>query len=106
MADRAKSHMGGSKPHKSHGDKPTKSHGSKPHEVHVRRAHGGGYIVKHHHKPDASGIAPESEEHVVPDADQLQAHIQDAMGDQPPAGTPMQAPAPAGPAPGAAPMGM
>jgi hypothetical protein len=30
----------------------------------------------------------EPTEHVVPDADQLQQHVADNMGDQPPAGTP------------------
>lgn len=70
--------MGGGK-HKSSGH---------PHSVHVRRAKSGGYIATHHHKPDEDGVMPEPEEHVIPDADALQAHMSQAMGDQPPAPPP------------------
>lgn len=82
MSERAKSHMGGSK--KS--EKKSESHGDKPHEMHIKRAHGGGFIVKHHPKQKADGSMGESTDHVVPDADQLQSHIADNLGDQPPAG--------------------
>lgn len=96
---RSKSHMGGGKP------KEKSSSHAKPHEMHIKRAHGGGFIVKHHHKTDPmTGMTPDSEDHVVADPEQLQQHVADNMGDQPPAGTPMpqpQAPAPqAGPMPG------
>ena|ERR1700726_4880207 len=74
-----------------------------PHEMHVRRGHSGGFIVKHHHAPDDQGMVPESEEHVVPDMDALQSHMQEGMGDQPPVGGMPAAPAAAGPAAGAAP---
>ncbi len=85
MSDRAKSHMGGGK--KSEKSE-KKSSGEKPHEMHIKRAHGGGYIVKHHPKRKPGQMDDEATEHVVPDADQLQQHVADNMGDQPPAGTP------------------
>lgn len=89
MSDRAKSHMGGGK--KS--GKKSESHGDKPHEMHIKRAHGGGYVVTHHkHKKSPMDSMDEPETHVVPDADQLSQHVQNAMGDQPPAGTPMPDP--------------
>src|SRR6185312_3291057 len=88
MADRAKSHMGGSKPK----SKSKSSSGDKPYEIHVRRAHGGGFIAKHHKKRKPGEMDEEPQEHVIPDIDQLQQHIADNMGDQPPAG---EGPAPA-----------
>lgn len=88
MSDRAKSHMGGGK--KS--SKKSESRGDKPHEMHIKRAHGGGFIVKHHPKHKPGQMDDEATEHVVPDADQLAQHVQDNMGDQPPAGTPMPDP--------------
>lgn len=96
---RAKSAMGG------HGSKKSKST-HKPHEVHVRRGHSGGFVVRHSHKPSDTGEMPPDEEHVVPDMAALQQHMQDSMGDQPPApATPPPDPnAPAaGPAPQAGP---
>lgn len=85
MSDRAKSAMGGEKPKK----KESKSSSEKPYEMHIKRAHGGGFVVTHHKKKKPMQMDDEPETHVVPDADQLGAHVQDAMGDQPPAGTPM-----------------
>jgi len=80
-----------------------KSHG-KPHSVHVRRAKSGGFIATHHHKAAEGEIAPEPEEHVIPDSDALAQHMQDNLGDQPPAPPaeppPAAAPAAAAPAPG------
>lgn len=93
MSERAKSHMGGGKSKKSE----SKSSGEKPHEMHIRRAHGGGFVVTHHKKKSSMMDQSDPTEHVVPDADQLAQHVQDNMGDQPPAGTP--APDPNAPAP-------
>jgi hypothetical protein len=71
--------------------KKSESHGDKPHEIHIKRAHGGGFVVTHHKKKSPmDGSEPET--HVVPDADQLQQHVQDNLGDQPPAGTPVPDP--------------
>lgn len=73
-------------------DKSLSRHGSgvKPkghvHAVHVRRASGGGYIATHTMQ-DQSGKGLPDQEHVIPDADALQDHMQAAMGDQPPAGS-------------------
>lgn len=103
MSERAKSHMGGKS-----GSKKSESHGDKPHEMNIKRAHGGGFVVTHHkaHKPGMDMNDPET--HVVPDADQLQQHVSDNMGDQPPAGTPPPDPNAAPPqgTPAAAPPGM
>lgn len=82
MADRAKSHMGGSKP-KSKSS--SKSH-SKPHSIHVKRAHGGGFIATHHTKSKPGEDIQEPQEHVLSDMNQLGQHMQDNLGDQPPAG--------------------
>jgi hypothetical protein len=46
-------------------------------------------------------MAPEPDQHVVPDLDALQSHVADNMGDQPPMEA--QAAAPAAPAPAPAP---
>jgi hypothetical protein len=74
--------------------KKSSSKSGKVHEMHIRRAHSGGFIVKHHHEPDPeSGASAPSEEHVVGDVDQLQQHVADNMGDQPGA---EEASAPAG----------
>lgn len=73
--------------------------GGKPHSIHVRRGKSGGFIAHHHHEPDADGMAAPPEEHVIPDTDALMQHMQQNMGDQPPAPAP-QPPAMAGsPAP-------
>lgn len=81
---RAKSAMGGS--HKT----------GKPHSIHVRRGKSGGFIAHHHHMPDESGMAAPPEEHVIPDLASLQDHMQQNMGDQPPAPAPTPDPAAAG----------
>lgn len=93
---RAKSALGGS--HKSSG---------KPHSIHVRRGKSGGFIATHHHKAAAGEMAQEPEDHVVPDMDSLQQHMQAQMGDQPPAPAPQPDPsAGAGPAAAAPQPGM
>lgn len=110
MSDRSKSGMGGSK---SKSKSKSKS-SDKPHEIHVRRAHGGGFIAKHHKKHKPGEDMEEPQEHVIPDMDQLQAHLQDNLGDQPPAGMPAADPSQAmppqqgapAPAPAPAPQGM
>lgn len=63
---------------------PTHTHG-----VHYERADNGGYMAhvhKHHGKgPHSEGLS-HVEEHVVPDAESAQAHLDEHMGDQPPVG--------------------
>jgi len=99
-SSRANSHMGG-------GKSKSKKSGSKPHSIHVRRAKSGGFVAEHHHKMADDGSMPETEEHVLPDLQSLQSHMQENMGDQPPAPmTPPAAAGPAGPAAGGAPAGM
>lgn len=75
----------------------------KAHSIHVRRGKSGGFIAHHHHAPDADGMTPPPDEHVIPDIGALQAHMQDQMGDQPPAPAPQPPQAVAGPAAGAQP---
>jgi hypothetical protein len=61
---------------------PTHTHG-----VHYERAHNGGYLAhvhKHHGKGPHSEGHSHTEEHVLPDAEALQAHMDEHMGDQPP----------------------
>lgn len=89
---RATSHMGGKKSGKA-------KSGKKPHSIHVRRAHSGGFVATHHHKMADDGSMPEDEEHVIPDMQALQQHMQDNMGDQgaAPQGPPPDAAGAAGP---------
>jgi len=106
-SSRSKAVLGGKGKSKSKG-------GKKPHSIHVKRGKSGGFIVTHHHAPDADGQTPEPEDHIVPDLDALQSHVADNMGDQGAAPPPTPEPAPAaaaGPAPApagpqAAPPGM
>jgi len=84
MAKRGESVMGGKK---------SKSKGGaskKPHKMHIRHAANGGYIVEHHHKPDATaalgGGAPDMEEHAVPDIGALQDHVGEHMAPEAAAG--------------------
>jgi hypothetical protein len=59
------------------------------HGVHYERASNGGYIAhvhKHHGKGPHSEGHSHSEEHVLPDAEAAQAHLEEHMGDQPPVG--------------------
>ena len=69
--------------------------------MHIRRATGGGFIARHDLADEAGnpagGAAPE---HVLPDMDAAQAHLDDHMGDQPAAG---EAPDAAAPPPQAGP---
>lgn len=98
MADssRTKSVLGGkSKPKAKSKSKSSKS--KKPDSVHVKRAASGGFIATHHSKAKADG-STDSQDHAVSDMAQLQAHLQDAMGDQPP----QQAAPPTSPDPGMA----
>ena len=98
-SSRAKSAMSGGSKRKS-----GKKSGHKPHSIHVRRGKSGGYIAEHHYKSDSPDqMAPEPEEHVLPDIQSLQDHMADHMGDQPPQEAAPSAPAPAGPPAGAAP---
>lgn len=75
---------------------------SHAHSMHVKRGHRGGFIAVHHSGPEDPGGA--DQEHPLPDMAALQAHMQDSMGDQPPAEPPAsmaQAGPPAGgPGPG------
>ena len=76
-SSRGKSGMGG-------GKKSSKKSGKKPHSIHVRRGKSGGFIAEHHFKSSSpEEMAPETEEHVLPDVQALQAHMADHMGDQP-----------------------
>jgi len=103
-SSRATSGMSGKKSSKSGGKK--SSH--KPHSIHVRRGKSGGFVAEHHFKNDSPDqMAPESEEHVLPDMAALQDHMAQNMGDQGPAPAAPPAPDPsqtaqAGPPPAAA----
>jgi hypothetical protein len=77
--DRISSAMGGkkSKPKPKTKNKKTGKH---VHEMHIRHAASGGYIAKHHFKPQAgSGMPEEPEEHAIPDMNALTQHVQDNM---------------------------
>lgn len=95
-SSRAKSSMGSK-------SKSGKKSGKKPHSIHVRRGKSGGFIAEHHFKNDStdpSDMAPEPEEHVLPDMNSLQSHMAENMGDQEPAQAPSPDMSQAGPAPG------
>lgn len=68
------------------GGKKKKTH---THGVHYERAGNGGFIA-HVHKHFGEGPHSEghshSEEHVIPDKDEMMAHMEEHMGDQPGAG--------------------
>lgn len=79
---------------------PTHTHG-----VHYERAHNGGYIAhvhKHHGKGPHSEGHSHTEKHVIPSHEDMQAHMEEHMGDQPEAGE-MEAPQPQAEPEGAAP---
>lgn len=61
-----------------------KKSAAKTHSIHIRRADGGGFIAKHElmGKDGETGTA----EHILPNMDALQGHVQQAMGDQPESG--------------------
>ena len=88
--DRVGSAMGGKKKSKSKSKPKSKAKkGGKPvHEMHIRHAKSGGFIVKHHFKPQPTqqggggGMPQEPEEHAVPDMDALQQHVGDNMQPQ------------------------
>src|ERR1017187_710650 len=98
---RAKSTMGGGK-HSSHKSK--KSH--KVHRMHVSRGPAGGFTTQHEAEPGEDGMpGAMSDPHPVNDMAALQQHMQEHLGDQPPAQAASPAPAPApAPAAGGAPV--
>ncbi len=53
--------------------------------IHVRRASSGGFIARHEMEQKGEGDMPGggAEEHILPDMTSLQAHMGQAMGDQP-----------------------
>jgi hypothetical protein len=61
-----------------------KKSGKKVKGMHIRKAHSGGFIVKHDMSTEAGadGKMPEQEEHAIPDMAALQSHMQDHMGDE------------------------
>lgn len=76
------------------GKKTGKTH---THSVHYERASNGGIIAhvhKHHGKGPHSEGPSHSEEHVLPDMEAAQAHLDEHMGDQPAAGELQGAPPP------------
>lgn len=81
MRDRVSSAMGGKK--KSKSKSKHKKGGKHVHEMNIRHAASGGYIAKHHFKPQAgSGMPEEPEEHAIPDMNALTQHVQDNMQPQ------------------------
>jgi len=88
--------LGGSK------KKEGKKEGAKlhTHAVHYERAHNGGVIAHVHRHTGTPGGADHmphhTEQHVLPDVESAQEHLQENMGDQPAAGEmePQQAAAP------------
>ena len=94
-SSRANSHMGG-------GKSKSKKSGSHAHSVHVKRGHKGGFIVVHHPKPGADAGLGQDEEHPIANMDDLHAHMDSAMGDQPPMEPAAPPAAAAGPAAGPA----
>jgi hypothetical protein len=80
--------MGGGKKSEKSEKSEKKSSGEKPHEIRIKRARSGGYTVTHHGKHKPGMDEGDTDPHVITDAEQLQNHVQDTMGDQPPAGTP------------------
>lgn len=80
---------------KSKSSSKSKPKAKKADSVHVKRGASGGFIATHHSKAKADG-STDSQDHAVSDMSQLQSHLQDAMGDQPPQ---QAAPAPTTPDP-------
>lgn len=94
------------KKHKKSGKKDSKKSG--PHEIRVRHGASGGYIAEHHSKkakagdgscPSCGQSTEPDAEHVIPDLDELQSHMQDNMAEQAPASSPDAAAASAAAAP-------
>jgi hypothetical protein len=83
-----------------------KKHETHTHGVHYERAANGGYIAhvhKHHGPGPHSEGHSHTEEHVLPDLESAQGHMDEHMGDQPAFGEAAEAPAPQAEAePGAA----
>lgn len=77
MGERSKSVLGGKKSEKSEQKKKSKA----PHEIHVRKGASGGYIAKHHFK-SKDGMMDEPEEHVIPDKEQLLAHMDEHLPEE------------------------
>lgn len=61
--------------------------GPHAHSMHVIRGHSGGFVAVHH---SDSGDPQDDQNHPIANMDDLHAHMDQAMGDQPP----MQAAAP------------
>lgn len=83
LMEHALSHKSSGKPHKA--AKKTVRH------MHITKAHSGGYMIKHIH--DNPVMHPD-EDHVAPDADALQDHIEEHMGEPEGEGAPAQGAAP------------
>ena len=102
---RATAGMGGGK--KSGKSGKSGSKGKHPHSIHVRRGASGGFIAEHHFKSKQGEQAPDPEEHVLANQDQMLQHMSENMPDEeqggdasaaPPQASPMQAQAgPGGP---------
>jgi hypothetical protein len=68
---RSKSVLGGKKSEKK---SEQKKKSKTPHEIHVRKGASGGFIAKHHFESNGDeSVRPE--EHVIPDKQQLLAHM-------------------------------
>lgn len=84
---------GSDKPKKKSAKKKKKKSTARPHRVELTHAASGGYIARHHFKPEGpTGVAPEMEEHAIPDIEGLHNHIDEHMGEAP---EPEPEPAPA-----------
>lgn len=87
-ASRAKTTMSG-------GSKKKGKKGKKAHKMSIRRSANGGYIAEHSYQPEENGVAPEPEEHTVPDIEALKEHVGEHMGpEEEPQAQPQAAPTP------------
>lgn len=86
-ASRTHSTMGGGKKKSK-----KKGKGKKAHKMTIRRSANGGYIAEHSYQPEGpEQMAPEPEEHTVPDIEALKEHVGEHMA---PEEQQEQAPAP------------
>ncbi len=90
--------MGGGKSKSKKSGSKSSSHA---HSMHIRRGAKGGFIAVHH--PEPGGEDMSDQEHPVANMDDLHAHMDQAMGDQPPMQAAAPAPTAVGPAAGGAP---
>lgn len=96
-------HLGEEKSSKGKGGKKIHTH-----EIRVKRADHGGHHIEHHMR-DEDGNDAGIQTGVAANNDEMAQHVQDAMGDQPPAGEgapPQQAPDPSAGGGGMMPGGM